>query len=79
MMDTTVERRAFADVVAALGCGLGLLLGLALAAGARDAAMSFHGALLALACAVGLVFVLRDSFGESSSRWWMSRVISTAR
>jgi cytochrome c oxidase cbb3-type subunit 1 len=66
MMDTTVERRAFADVVAALGCGLGLLLGLALAAGARDAAMSFHGALLALACAVGLVFVLRDSFGEES-------------
>src|SRR5690606_10589828 len=66
MTNTTVERRAFADVVAALGCGLGLLLGVALAAGARDSAMSFHGALLALACAVGLVFVLRDSFGEES-------------
>jgi len=66
MTNTTVERRAFADVVAALGCGFGLLLGLTLAATARDAAMSFHGALLALACGVGLLFVLREAFGEES-------------
>ena len=63
MADTAVERRAFSDVVAVLGCGLGILLGLFLATGTRDAVMSFHGALLALACAAGAIYVLKDTFG----------------
>jgi cytochrome c oxidase cbb3-type subunit 1 len=63
MADTAVERRAFSDVVAVLGCGLGILLGLLLATGTHDAVMSFHGALLALACAAGAIYVLKDTFG----------------
>ena len=64
MAHTAVERRAFSDVIAVLGCGLGILLGLFLAAGTSDSVMSFHGALLALACVVGAAFILKDAFGK---------------
>ena len=64
MANTAVERRAFSDVVAVLGCGFGILLGLFLAATTRDSVMSFHGALLALSCVAGAIFVLKDSFGS---------------
>ncbi len=68
MANTAVERRAFADVVAVAGCGLGIVLGTVLAVYTRDGAMAFHGTLLALACLGGALFILKDAFGLKQSQ-----------
>ncbi|MCL4768435.1 MAG: cytochrome-c oxidase, cbb3-type subunit I [Hyphomicrobiaceae bacterium] len=68
MVDTAVERRAFADAAAALGCGLGVALGLVLALKSTDPVMAFHGSLLALAGLAGGLFILKSSFGPDGGK-----------
>ncbi len=63
-MTSIVEgRQAFSDVLAVLGCAIGITLGGTLAVGSQDPAMAFHGVLLTLAGLIGLAYVLKDAFG----------------
>jgi len=57
-------RRAFSDAMAVLGSGVAVFVGAFLAFGSKDPVMAFHGALLAIAGLVALIYILRDAFGS---------------
>jgi hypothetical protein len=74
MTDTTVERHAFSDAIAVAGGGLVAFVGAMIAFKTSDAAMAFHGVVLALAGALGASTRLKTTSG-----FWRARMSSAAR
>ena len=64
MTDTTVEREAFGDVLTIGAAALATIFGLLLTIASPEPAMAFHGALLAIAVAIGGGVVLSQFFAE---------------
>ena len=62
--DTTVERNAFADMMAIVGALFTAGFGLYLALNSHDQAMAFHGSLLAASAIAAAGYVVNIGFGE---------------